>query len=122
MESKIGKAAIIGGIAWGISLLMGVIVGRFLIPIIPMPPSRLLYLALSMIQSIVAMLAAVIVYQKLITKNSISTEIVILVSLLTGVIESVATFFIPFTGPLVIVGYLLPLVFYVAGGFLVARE
>ena len=122
MESKIGKAAIIGGIAWGISLLMGVIVGRFLIPLIPMPPSRLLYLALSMIQSIVAMLAAIIVYQKLIAKNSISTEIVILVSLLTGVIESVATFFIPFTGPLVIVGYLLPLVFYVAGGFLVARE
>ena len=122
MESKIGKAAIIGGIAWGISLIMGVIVGRFFTPLIPFPPTRLFFLALSIVQSVISMLVAIIMYQKLIAKNDIPIGSVIIVSLLTGFIESVATFFIPFMGALAVVGYLLPLVFYIAGGFLVPQE
>ncbi|MBQ3507272.1 MAG: hypothetical protein IJA91_01875 [Clostridia bacterium] len=132
MKRKLGGAAIIGGIASVLTILLDLIVGFVFWHIIyntSLGLNNTVYLIgydisnylLPPIVSFVGMLVAIMVYKKITVKRSLTTKKVLLVSALTGIVHAAAWIFV--IVPLVIwLRFIISFILFTAGALFITMK
>ena len=129
MKRKLGGAAIIGGIASVLAILLVSILGFvfwyifFNTPLILSNTAYLISYYISdylvpPIASFVGMFVAIMVYRKITVKRSLTTKKVLLVSALTGIVHAAAWIFV---GVPLVIQFIISFILFTAGALFITR-